>query len=302
MKALGIALACACALHTSTQPAWSQAPLSFYPYAQGNVWQYRDASTQEILGRRYNDSVWIEPDSSIYIRARYEPDHVIRQERIDTSFNVFNMSYQPDHPRYKLAADSGETWFAGYHPGDSTRHFEISVTNVYQGNVSFCGPSPVVVFTTIKEFTFNMIQFGGTDTLELGQEYLAAGLGLVFALIEGGSAPCLSGAIIDGVHLGEPIVGVREWPDVPNRFVLHQNYPNPFNPLTHIAFDLPEGLHVKLTVFDILGRTVSTLLDEGLAAGHHVIPFDASGVASGVLFYQLKAGTFIQSKRMMVIR
>jgi len=212
------------------------------------------------------------------------------------------MTFQPDHPRYKLAADSGETWFAGYFPGDSTRYIQVSVTDVYQGNFSFCGPSPVVVFTTIKEFTFNMIQFGGTDTIELGREYLAAGFGLVFALIEGGSAPCLSGAIINGVHWGEPIVSVHETPNRPAEFSLHQNYPNPFNPLTTITFDLPGAAHVRLSVFDLLGRKLSTLLDEKREAGHHAIQFDGSRISSGVLFYRLEAGTYTQTRRMILLR
>lgn len=160
-------------LTISIASAWCQSPLEFYPYAQGNVWQYRDASTQEILGRRYNDSVWFGTDASIHIRVRFEPGHVIRQEKIDTSFNVFNLSLQPDHPRYKLAADSGETWFAGYDPADSSRHFEVTLSDIFHGYV-------FNVVTTIKEFTFNMIQFAGTDTLELGKEYLSSWIRLGF--------------------------------------------------------------------------------------------------------------------------
>lgn len=260
------------------QGVLSQTPLSFYPYAQGDAWQYRDASTQEIVYRRYNDSVSIGPDSNIYIRARYlSPSPVIRLERIDTSFNLFLMTFQPDHPRYKLAADSGETWFAGYVGGDSTRYVEVTFSDIFEGFV-------FNVLTTIKEFTFNMIQFGGTDTLELGREYFGAGFGLVFALIEGGSAPYLSGAIIDGVHWGEPIVGVNEVSSIPERFVLHKNYPNPFNPVTTIEFELPRAAHVQLTVVDVLGRDVATLINSHQASGHHSTTFNGGSLPSGAYF------------------
>jgi hypothetical protein len=302
MRTFRTILALTCWLCITPHPVWSQTPLSFYPYAQGNVWQYRDASTQEILYRRYNDSVSIGADSNIYIQARYVPGQ-LRQERIDTAFNLYLTTFQPDHPRYKLAADSGETWVAGYFPGDSTRYIEVSVTDVYQGNFSFCGPSPNIVFTTIKELTFNMIQFGGTDTIELGREYLAAGFGLVFALIEGGSAPCLSGATIDGVHWGEPIVSVYQTADLPVEFSLHQNYPNPFNSSTMIPFRLTRPSTVNVTIFSMLGQKVATLLSNApLDEGEHTLVWNASGQPSGVYIYRLESGTQVISRKMLLMK
>lgn len=74
----------------------------------------------------------------------------------------------------------------------------------------------------------------------------------------------------------------------PVRFVLHQNYPNPFNPVTHIQFDLPEEAHVTLTVFDVLGQVVATLVNDLRIAGHHTLTFNANGLASGTYFYRLR--------------
>jgi hypothetical protein len=276
--------------------AWSQSPLSFYPYAQGNVWQYRDASTQEIVYRRYNDSVSISADSNIYIRARYlSPDPVIRLERIDTSFNLFLTTFQPDHPRYKFAADSGETWFAGYDPGDSSRHFEVTLSDIFEGYV-------FNVLTTIKEYTFNMIQFGGTDTLELGKEHLGAGFGLAFALIEGGSAPYLSGAIIDGVHWGEPIVSVHQSPDRPVEFLLHQNYPNPFNPQTTIQYQIPEDGIVVMKLYDVLGREVRTLVNEEVKAGYYSVTLDATQQARVYIFTESSRAVTPQRRKLVVMK
>jgi hypothetical protein len=89
---------------------------------------------------------------------------------------------------------------------------------------------------------------------------------------------------------------------LPDRFTLHQNYPNPFNPSTQIRFELPENGRVILTVHDILGRTVSTLVDEHMHAGVHTVTFDASRLAGGMYIYRLHTESFTESKRMLLIK
>jgi len=272
--------------------AWAQIPdpLSFFPYAANNVWQYRDASTQEIVYRRHNDSVSIGADSNIYIRARYVPGQ-IRQERIDTAFSLFNMTFQPDYPRYKLVADSGDSWMAGFIPPEDT--MRVTVTDIYQDYI-------FGVFTTIKVFTFVIHRPPPWQPFWLGDDHLASGFGLVFSFIEGGSAPYLSGAIIDGVHWGEPIVGVKETPNEPAQFSLDQNYPNPFNPLTTINFEVPQKSHVVLTVIDVLGQTVTSLVDEEKDTGSYSVQFEAKSLSSGVYFYRLEAGGVSITRKMIV--
>jgi hypothetical protein len=89
---------------------------------------------------------------------------------------------------------------------------------------------------------------------------------------------------------------------LPTEFALNQNYPNPFNPTTTINFALPKDVQVKLTVFDILGREVVTLVDEKMEAGLHNVSFDAARYASGVYFYHLKAGDRVFSRKMMLLK
>ncbi len=96
---------------------------------------------------------------------------------------------------------------------------------------------------------------------------------------------------------------------VPSIFALHQNYPNPFNPSTTIRFDLPEPSHVRLTVYDLLGREVTTRFhDEVMDEGQHAVTFDAQNYASGVYFFRLyaKAVTsgkvFQDVKKMMLVK
>ncbi|RNC79663.1 MAG: T9SS C-terminal target domain-containing protein [Balneola sp.] len=90
--------------------------------------------------------------------------------------------------------------------------------------------------------------------------------------------------------------------DLPAEVFLHQNYPNPFNPVTNISFELNKTEDVKLTVFDALGRTVSTLVDERRSAGLHTIRLDASNFPSGIYFYQLEAGGVEQTKKLTLIK
>ena len=89
---------------------------------------------------------------------------------------------------------------------------------------------------------------------------------------------------------------------LPTTYALYQNYPNPFNPVTEIRFDLPENANVELKIFNTLGQEVTTLINEARSAGAHRVQWDASNAASGVYLYQIKAGSFSDSKKMVLIR
>ena len=85
-------------------------------------------------------------------------------------------------------------------------------------------------------------------------------------------------------------------------FRLYQNYPNPFNPSTTITYALPNRAHVSLTVFNILGQQVATLVNGEEQAGYHEVKFNGSGFASGVYFYRLQAGSFTQTRKVLLLR
>jgi hypothetical protein len=90
--------------------------------------------------------------------------------------------------------------------------------------------------------------------------------------------------------------------DIPPSFSLEQNYPNPFNPTTRIAFSVQQSGFTSLTIHDVLGREVATLVSEEVKPGSYETTFDASGLASGVYYYKLTVGSFTQTKRMLLIR
>jgi hypothetical protein len=89
---------------------------------------------------------------------------------------------------------------------------------------------------------------------------------------------------------------------LPVAFTLIQNYPNPFNPSTTIKYELPQSAEVTLSVFDILGREVSMLVNERKNAGSYQVKFDGTGLSSGAYFYRLQAGDFTQTKRLMLLK
>jgi hypothetical protein len=89
---------------------------------------------------------------------------------------------------------------------------------------------------------------------------------------------------------------------VPTQFSLDQNYPNPFNPSTTIKFELPRASLVNLSAFDILGRQVSVLVNERKDAGVYEVRFDGSSLASGVYFYRLQTGSFVDTKRLLLLK
>ncbi len=89
---------------------------------------------------------------------------------------------------------------------------------------------------------------------------------------------------------------------IPSEFSLAQNYPNPFNPITTIRFSLPVTGTVTMTVFDVVGKKISTLLNERKEPGEYAVPFDASSLASGIYFYRLTADRYTSVKKMAVVK
>jgi len=113
-------------------------------------------------------------------------------------------------------------------------------------------------------------------------------------VIEGGELLVLSQTTAVDVKSEEMVI--------PNEFVMNQNYPNPFNPTTRITYQIPELSFVTLKVFDVLGNEIKTLVNEEKPVGYYEIKFDASSLASGIYIYQLHAGSFIETKKMILLR
>ncbi len=89
---------------------------------------------------------------------------------------------------------------------------------------------------------------------------------------------------------------------LPESLSLSQNYPNPFNPVTNIAYSVPTRSFVVLRVFDLLGREIAMLANGPRQPGRHTVSFGGSGLSSGIYFYRLHAGSFFETKKMILMR
>ena len=99
-----------------------------------------------------------------------------------------------------------------------------------------------------------------------------------------------------------PLVTSLSEEDVPAAFTLQQNYPNPFNPSTTIRFSLPHRSHVTLTLSNMIGQQVAALVNGEIGAGSHEVKFDGSRLPSGVYFYRLQAGSYTDTKKLLLVR
>jgi len=106
----------------------------------------------------------------------------------------------------------------------------------------------------------------------------------------------------DRITFNYIITGIEQLTDVIKSYNLSTNFPNPFNPTTTINYQLPELSFVTLKVYDVLGSEVVTLVSEEKPIGNYEVEFDGSVLTSGIYFYQLKAGNFIQSKKMVLMK
>ncbi len=119
--------------------------------------------------------------------------------------------------------------------------------------------------------------------------------------LEEGNYPTLKGVLVSVKHI--------EKEQIPTKYILEQNYPNPFNPTTIIRFSIPKQVHVKLSVYNIIGEEVAELVNGNLSAGNHQVSFNAStssatasNLASGMYIYRISAGSYVAVKKMLLIK
>jgi hypothetical protein len=134
------------------------------------------------------------------------------------------------------------------------------------------------------------------NVIYIQYDYYAQGTGLVMSVREGEAPDVLVG------YNTVTSVEVKNELAVPTGLSLCQNYPNPFNPTTNISFNLPSKSFVSLNIFDIMGREVATIVSEELSKGNYSRQWNAIGMPSGVYFYRLQAGSFSETKKLILLK
>jgi hypothetical protein len=195
-------------------------------------------------------------------------------------------------------ATAGDSLFSlrvAYKAGQANSgEFKFGI-NGYDNESTFAGNH----FAKIESKVVNLI-FGAMENRDgeiadaLYDEYILVSVDGASVVRNGGS-----------LDYGETVTSVDRTPtlSVPTEFSLSQNYPNPFNPSTNIAFSLPQASTVTLSVYNVLGQKVATLLsNHSMGAGNHTVSFDASSLSSGLYLYRLESGSFAQQRFMTLMK
>ena len=189
------------------------------------------------------------------------------------------------------STNNGANWMAvnsGLPQNITVNEFAIRDANI------FAGTNSGVFLSTNNGTNWNSVNTGLTNTLEIGS--LVATSTHLFAGTNG------AGVWRRPLFEMIPTSVEQIFAQLPERFDLQQNYPNPFNPSTTIRYSLPSTAHVKLTIYNMLGQAVSELVNEQQSAGWREVRWDAKSISSGVYFYELRAGSFVQTRKMLVLK
>ncbi len=282
--------------------------LNFYPLAIGNKWIYDETTVTYDPYPHYSHHILVKEVLRDTIAANgkhyyYLKDETVWEEdvleRIDSSEGkVYRYLENPgltenEYLLDDLLAEVGDTvnsYRMGYYPGSHT--------------------------TVLDEITFE--KWGLNKPKKVFEQYILhppvysltqdIGLDSIYSYFDFGDTwIVLKGCIINGVVYGDTtVVSVEdETQNLPTEFSLSQNYPNPFNPSTRIQYAISSKQFVSLKVYDVLGNEIATLVNKELPAGSYVVEFNIaqnSILSSGVYFYQLKAGNFIETEKMILVK
>ncbi len=237
-------------------------------------------------------------------------------KQVRFSFNVYNVSSIAVDPTgadivyagvfsfgatpggvYK-STDGGKTW--------SPKNNDTDTTDQSVGILSINPKNPDQIFRAFSgPYSPKHLMFVSTDG---GNTWLNCDQGLSQS---GGVTSIAIDTTKNRVYVGTPsgvyindsvLINVYNPPGTPTAFELCQNYPNPFNPTTSIIFDIPKPGQIYLTVYNVLGQKVVELVDRPMGLGKYLVEFDASRLSSGVYFYTLRVGSYMMTKKMMVLK
>jgi hypothetical protein len=294
---------------------WSRAPLQWVPYhpaatdyqVQGNLkgWETRcvymksftlDKATEVFTGAfRGSDQVltiWSHLPEADFPEQILRVDSLIRFAKESfPEVSYYYLTATEAMKRWRRIQDSEPphvTW--GVQSDSTERTITISANEALWGGVPFiCGKT---LSGRVRMIPSTALSPQSWSCRVNANEYVIVGIG---------ATDTAGNSTVRTIDLAQTSVSYLSF-NVSDGFRLFDNYPNPFNPETRIKFQIPEQGLVVLTISDVLGREVAILANERLERGTYETTFNASGLASGLYFYQLKTGDFVSVKKMMVLR
>jgi hypothetical protein len=187
------------------------------------------------------------------------------------------------------------TGYFKFMPQNANQAFTVAVLMSKGSN--YIGGGAVEIFQTTSSYTQFVvpIEYSGQEVPD------SAYIQFVVADTSEAGGGIGSYAIIDDLSFGGP-TDVHDNNIIVDYFKLEQNYPNPFNPITTINYSIPSGSFVQLVVYNSIGQEIANLVNETIESGNHSVEFDASNLPSGIYFYKLQAGSFVETKKMILLK
>ena len=274
---------------------------NYFPLSVGNYWQYK------VSYRGHSN-----PDSIIF-NGRYDYMQVIEDTIIgDSSIPYYKLKFVHWRDKIKyLRYDSLKQSIIDYSPGwtDPEPEFFDLTANV--------GDSSKYRYTEMICSKIDSILFLG-NKLEYREYYnnpswvdvygLAKGIGLVKMVYNQSwgftniTYYDLVYAKIDGIEYGKLITNINHENILPSNYSLSQNYPNPFNPTTTINYSIPKRSQVSIIIYNAIGEEVEELVDDIQSTGNYKVIFNGRNLTSGIYYYQIKAGEYLETKKMLLIK
>ncbi len=253
---------------------------------------YRGAADSAFLfvstnsGSSWNEITRNLPATASFCRVTADPTH---KGTAYLAVLVYSLSHQVSH--VLKTTDYGDTWIGL----DST------------GNGFDDVPTKVICVDSSSGDIYAGTYWGVYRSTDDGTSWSKYGTGLPNAIVDDIAIQYSTQALRIATHgrgawQVNLLTGIASPSNTPTVFSMSQNYPNPFNPSTVINYQLPMNSFVTLKVYDVLGREVGTLIDGRQSAGYHTASFIASNLPSGVYFYRLVAGNFVETKKMALIK
>jgi hypothetical protein len=222
-------------------------------------------------------------------------------------FATLQTADSPPDVTYGLPSTLGSTWTSAY---TETQTIALNSVPVQTTTTTHNAKYVVDAFGPLKipgGSIYDALRIKKVDSLATGKSvtyiFLSKSGASVQLSARDPASPDTGTIGVRSVAWSGPTVTAVQTPEgIPSAYALLQNFPNPFNPTTVVRYEVPVAGNVQLTVYDVLGREVATLVNETEPAGIHEVRFDAVGLASGVYLYRMQAGGFVQTRSMMLMR
>ena len=181
------------------------------------------------------------------------------------------------------STDYASTWQNKYH---------------HRGTFSVSGNNNYVIYGTPEDIFFTIDKGLTWDSIPYPNNFY----GIVIEIEFDKNGQLFFGTSSQGLFEMDFVVSIEDDPPINKDFYLSQNYPNPFNPTTNISYSISQRSFVTLKIYDVLGIEVTTLINKEVRAGSYEVEFDANNLPSGIYFYQIRAGAFVDTKKLVLMK